>query len=415
MSMRTFLNLLVSFVFCGYLDAQYNSEFINYNLTGRSISLNLDYEAGSDAFKSDMVNRLIWGGYIDKEMKDASEKALRAKNNFGILLNYGAASFIRGSKNVDYLISFKNHEVLNASFNADFYRLVFYGNKRFQGYTADLSNINVNALRFQEAKFGAIIHGVDSVAKIGVALSFLKGEQLFYLKTGSNAYMFTSADADEIRLNSNFNLALSDTSNKKLFGFNGLGANVDIYFETPYKSKIGKKCTLLVNANNIGFIHWRKNSVQYSSDTLINFQGYRIENILDLQDSTIQKINQDTILQKIVTGRKENFNINIPTNLILINKINFTNSFNLNTGFRYVFNASYRPYFFVEPEWMKGKWLFNFHLGYGGYSRLNTGLSVCYSSAGFFFKLGSNSLQGYFLPKVAFGQGLFFSVAKKLK
>jgi len=394
---------------------QYNSEFTNYSRTGRSVSLGVDYEAGSDVIKNQMVNRLIWGGYIDDEMKRASGDALRTRNVFGICLNYGVNAFIKGNKNFDYQISFKNHEVLNASFNSDFYQLMFNGNKQFKGRTANLSQISVNALRFQEAKFGAIIHHVDSVAKIGVSVSFLKGEQLFFLKTGKQAYMYTSADADEIILNSSFNLALSDTSNKNIFGFNGMGANADIFFETPYKSKIGKKSVLIVNANNIGFIHWRKNSVQYNSDTVIHFSGYRIDNLLDLQDSTINKINQDTILQKIVTGRKENFNVNIPTNLIIINKIYFSNQFVLNNGFRYIFNANYRPYFFVEPEYTHAKWIYSAHIGYGGYTRLNAGASITFNGPHFFFKLGSNSLQGYILPKKAYGQGLYFSIAKKLK
>lgn len=401
---------------CTRLFSQYNTEFINYSQTGRSLELNVDYEAGSNAIKNDMVNKLIWGGYINNEMKDASEAKLREKNNFGITLNYGLSAFVKGSSKYDFLIGFKNHEVLNASFNSDFYRLMFYGNKRFLGQTANLSHISVNALRFQEVKFGAIIHHVDSIAKIGISVSFLKGEQLFFLKTGKNASLYTSPDASQIQLNSNFNLALSDTNNRNLLGFNGVGANADIFFETPYKSKIGKKSVLLVNANNIGFIHWRKNSVQYSSDSLITFQGYKIDNILDLQDSTLNKINQDTILQNIVNGRKENFNVNIPTNLVIINKTYFGDlRFVLNTGFRYIFNANYRPYFFIEPEYKVNKFNFSLHTGYGGYSRLNVGLAVTYSNKNFFLKLGSNSLQGFIAPKSAYGQGVFLSVAKKFK
>lgn len=398
------------------LFSQYNTEFIDYSSKGRSVALHADYDAGSNAIKNDMVNTLIWGGHISNEMKDASDKKLRANNNFGINLNYGISAFVKGSSKFDFLIGFKNQEVLNASFNSDFYRLMFYGNKRFMGETADLSHISVNALRFQEVKFGAILHHVDSIAKIGVSVSFLKGEQLFFLKTGKNTSLFTSADASEIQVNSNFNLALSDTNNKNLLGFNGVGANADIFFETPYKSKLGKKSVLLVNANNIGFIHWRKNSVQYSSDSLITFQGYKVENILDLKDSTLSKINQDTILQNLVNGRKENFNINIPTNLVIVNKIYFGKmNFVLNTGFRYIFNANYKPYFFVEPEYKYKKMIFTFHSGYGGYVRFNFGASATYSGKHLFFKIGSNSLQGYIAPKLAYGQGIYFSIAKKLK
>lgn len=414
-SSKYLLNLLLILVVCT-MKSQYNTEFLNYSSVGRSISFNVDYEAGSNAIKNDMMNKLIWGGYINTEMKDASDKKLRGQNNFGINLNYGTTAFLKGNQKFDYIIGFKNQEVLNASFNSDFYRLMFYGNKRFLGDTADISHISVNALRFQEVKFGAIYYRVDSVAKIGCSISFLKGEQLFYFKTGPNTYLYTSADASQIKMNSNFDLALSDTSNKNLFSFNGIGANADIFFETPYKSKVGKKSVLIVNANNIGFIHWQNKSVQYNSDSVITFSGYKVDNILDLKDSTLNRINQDTILQNLVSSRKKNFNINIPTNLVLINKIYFGKmNFALNTGFRYIFNANYKPYFFAEPEYRYKKFLFVGHIGYGGYMRLNYGINVTYNSKHFFMKIGSNSLQGFVTPKTAYGQGVFISVAKKFK
>ncbi|MBK7818003.1 MAG: hypothetical protein IPJ60_11010 [Sphingobacteriaceae bacterium] len=173
----------------------------------------------------------------------------------------------------------------------------------------------------------------------------------------------------------------------------------------------------IVNANNIGFIHWQNKSVQYSSDSVITFKGYQIEgNILDLKDSTLNKINQDTILQNLVNGRKENFNINIPTNLVLINKIYFGKmNFVVNTGFRYIFNANYKPYFFAEPEYQYKKFKFIGHFGYGGYARFNYGACINYTGKHLFFKLGSNSLQGFIVPKIAYGQGVFFSVAKRFK
>jgi hypothetical protein len=84
--------------------AQYNTEFINYTNTGRGVSLNVDYDAGSNAIKNDMVNALIWGGHISNEMKDASEKKLKQNNNFGINLNYGVSTFFKGNSKVDFLI-----------------------------------------------------------------------------------------------------------------------------------------------------------------------------------------------------------------------------------------------------------------------------------------------------------------------
>jgi hypothetical protein len=395
--------------------AQYNADFLNYSQKGRSVSVNLEFEAGSSGMSSEMVNKLIWGGHIDKDLKARSSEHLKARNNFGLLLNYDVHAFVKGNSKFDFMIGFKNQEVLNASYTRDFFNLMFYGNQMYQGRTADLSHSSLNALRFQEVKLGAIMHRVDSAGKIGVSLSFLKGEQLFFIKTNRNSGLYTSADGSELLFHSNFSMALSDTANKRLWGFNGIGASADIFFETTYKSRNGRKCLLMVNANNIGFIYWWKNSVQYSSDSSLRYTGYNIRNINDLKDSTISRINGDSLLRQLTNARTEDFNVNIPANLILVNKIYFKRGFCLGTGFRYIFNANYRPYIFLEPELSYRKMIFSLHTGYGGYVSLNVGASVTWNSQGWFMRIGSNSLQGYLIPRMAYGQGLFVSIAKKFK
>jgi hypothetical protein len=403
-------------VHCAALKAQYNTEFIKYDKMGRSVSANIEFDAGSNGMNNAMINKLLFGGYIDSNMKAESGKHLKGKNNFGVNLTYNISAFVKGGKKFDYLIEFKEQEIVNAAYTSDFYNLMFYGNKMYKGQTANLSGSNVNALRFQEVKFGAILHHFDSVAKIGVSVSFLKGEQLFYLKANKNSSLYTSADGSELVLNSNFSMALSDTSNKNITSFNGIGASADIFFETPYKSKIGKRSVLIMNANNIGFIHWRNNSVQYSSDSTVRFTGYHINNIIDLKDSTLNKLNSDSALLSLTNARREPFNVNIPTNLVLINKIYFgRQKFCLSTGFRHVFNANYIPYVFAEPEYTYKNFIFAFHAGYGGYVRLNIGASATMNLKGWYMRVGSNSLQGYVLPKYTSGLGLFFSVAKKFK
>lgn len=401
--------------YCQLTIAQYNTNFLNYDNTGRCVSVNLDFDAGSNGMSSKLVNKLIWGGYIDTKTKDESSKYLRAKNNFGINLNYDASAFIKGNAKFDFLIGVKNQEVLNASYSKDFFNLMFYGNQTYKGATANLSNCGVNALRFQEVKVGAIMHSVDSVGKIGVSLSFIKGEQLFYVKTNQNSSLYTSADGSELLFNSNFNLAISDTTKRNITSFNGVGASADIFFETPYKSRVGKKSVLIVNANNIGFIHWLNNSVQYNSDSTLRYSGYNIKSVFDLKDSTLSRINADSLLRQLTNARREGFNVNIPTNLLIINKIYFNQAFNLSTGFRFIFNANYTPYIFLEPEYRYKNLIFALHTGYGGYVRLNVGASFTWCSKAWFLKLGSNSLQGYVLPKSSFGQGVFFSLAKRLK
>ena len=409
---------ILYFFFCSFaLFSQYNSEFLNFEKTGRSISINGEYELGSNGIYNDLLNKFIYGGYIDKKTKDASNDNMKNLNVMGANMNYDISTFFGRNSKYSYLIGFKDQQIFNSSFTKDFYQLLFYGNRPYLNETKNLSGSSINSLRFQELKLGFIWHKIDTTAKVGVSVSILKGQQLFYIKAKEGSSLYTNSDGTELVFNSDFVMALSDTTNRKNpFAYTGIGASADIFFETPYKSKIGKGSVLTVNANNIGFLHWFDNSVQYSSDSTFKFDGYHINNLLDLKDSTLASINRDSIIRTTTNAHKESFNVNIPTNLLIINKIRFTNKFVLGTGFRYLFNSNFKPYFFTDAEYqITSKITGSLHLAYGGYSRFNVGLAFSYTSSSWFFKIGSNSLQGYISPSNTYGQGAFVSIAKKFK
>jgi len=410
--------LLYIFLSLGaYGFAQYNSEFMNFEYTGRSVSINSEFDLGSNAMTNEFINKFIFGGYIDNGLKDKIFNKMKGYNVAGGTVNLDISTFFGRSPKYSFLIGVKDQELFNATFTQDFFGMAFYGNKKYLGQTANFSGTNINALRFQELKFGIIWHQVDTTAKIGASLSIVKGEQLFYIKANQNSSLTTNADGTDLTFVSNFNMALSDsTLRRNIMGMNGIGASADIFFETPYKSNIGIGSVLTVNANNIGFIHWFDNSVQYSSDSTFHFDGYHVNNIYDLSDSTLKAINADTIVKKATNARREAFNTNIPTNLIIINKINFTTKFALNLGFRYIFHANNKPYLFTEGEYKFSKQFMTcLHVGYGGYSRFNVGLAVMYNTKSWFIKAGSNSVQGFLFPKNTYGQNLFLSIAKKFK
>lgn len=411
-------SILIFFIcFVTTVFSQYNSDFLNFDKTGRSVSVNAEYDFGSNGIYNGLLNKFIYGGKIDTQTKNLTNSKLYNNNVLGANINYDVSVFFGKKTNYSFLLAFKDHRIFNSTFTKDFYQLLFYGNKPYLNETKNLSNSSINSLRFQEFKFGLIFHQIDSTAKAGISISLLKGQDLFYLKTKEGSSLYTNSDGTELVFNSKFNMAFSDTANSKNpFAFSGIGASADIFFETPYKSKYGKGSVLTVNANNLGFIHWFDNSVQYSSDSVFKFNGYHIDNLLDLKDSTLSSINKDTIIQKTSNAHREAFNVNIPANLLIINKIIFTNQIAVSTGFRYLFNSNFKPYAFIDFEYkFNPKFTSALHVGYGGYSRLNVGLALMYSTPNWYLKLGSNSLQGFIYPKKTFGQGVFITVAKKFK
>lgn len=412
-----FIFFLIVLCYARVTIAQYNSEFLNFEKTGRSISVNGEFELGSSAIQNSFINKYIYGGYIDQNMKDAADKKMKLYNVFGTNINYDVSAFFGRNPKYSYLIGYKDQQIVNATFTKDLYELAYYGNQPYLGQTKSFAGSNLNSLRFQELKLGFIWHKIDTTAKIGASVSILRGQQLFYIKANDNSSLYTNYNGTELLFNSNFSMALGDTTNRKNpLAFSGIGASADIFFETPYKSSIGRSSVLTVNVNNLGFLHWFDQSIQYSSDSTFRFSGYHINNIKDLSDSTLKNISKDTIVRRATNARHQSFNTNIPTNLLLINKIIFTNKFSQSFGFRYVFHANYRPYLFIESDYaFTSKINMSLHVGYGGYSKINVGLAFVYSSKWWFFKIGSNSLQGYIAPAHTYGQGAFFSVARKFK
>jgi len=397
--------------------SQYNSEFLNFDKTGRSVSVNAEFEMGSNGIYNGLLNKFIFGGKINNNLKDASNNKMSSSSVVGANMNYDISAFFGRNSKYSYLIGFKDQRIFNSTFTKDFYQLMFYGNKPYLNETKQLGGTNINSLRFQELKFGFIYHKIDSTAKVGASISFIKGQDLFYVKTKAGSSLYTNNDGTELIFDSKFNMAFSDTSRKSNpLAFSGIGASADLFFETPYQSSVGKGSVLTVNANNLVFIHWFDNSVQYSSDSVFTFDGIHIDNLIDLKDSTLAYINKDTIIQKISNAHRESFNNNIPANLLIINKITVNHKLAVSAGFRYLFNSNFKPYLFSNVEYKLSKTMVgDLHIGYGGYSRLNVGLTFAYMNDNWYIKIGSNSLQGFIAPKKTFGQGLFFALARKFK
>ena len=99
--------ILLSLLYSISVFSQYNSEFLNFSQTGRSISINGEYELGSNGIYNSLLNKFIYGGYIDKKTKDASNNSMKALNVMGANLNYDISAFFGRNSKYSYLIGFK--------------------------------------------------------------------------------------------------------------------------------------------------------------------------------------------------------------------------------------------------------------------------------------------------------------------
>jgi hypothetical protein len=414
--MRKFLLLffhLLSFA----IFAQFNSEFLKYADYRNHVSVYGDYELNSNCINNKFIERFYFGGHIDSTLKQNVSKNLKDQNYFGGGASFGANVFFGSdSSRFDWFVGVKSQEIMNASFSRDLYNTLFYGNEMYKGSTAYFPNTSINYLKFQELKLGFIWKDVDTVGKIGGALSFLRGQNLFQFKTLDTNFLYTAPDASELQYHANFSLAMSDTGQQSLTTMNGIGLSGDLYVETPYKSVLGKS-KFIITVNNLGFIRWGKKSIQYSADSLYKFNGYNIKNLFELNDSTLNSISKDSVLNNAVSVRQDYVNVNLPMNFLLIHQTQFTEKYSLRLGVRNIFGGNYRGYFFVDNKFSFNKSLScGVLLSYGGYGKFSGGVYVEYNYKGqWYLKTGSNSLQGFISPSKTRGQSVYLTLSKKFK
>ncbi len=407
----------IIFIFFAFVvSAQYNNDFLFYSLNKRSINLNTEYEINSNAISNAFINKFYTGGYINTKMKDDVNKKLHLYNRVGGYLNYNMVGFFgKEASRYRFAVGVKQQQLFNSGFSRDFFKLGFFGNKIYQGGTANLSNSSINLYSFQEFKFGLILTEVDTNhASMGISISYLKGQNLLQLNTNTTS-VYTAGDASQISLSTNATLAMSDTSKTGLSAVNGNGASAEFFAETPYRSKLGKSKFFLC-VNNLGFIRWNKNSLNYTADSTFNYSGIKVNNLFELKDSTIQAIKADSIFNNSTEFSRHYVSTNLPTSFFITHKIEFTPWFAFTNGFRHVFNANYKPYIFIENEFrFNSKVLLSLHVGYGGYGKLNAGIYGIFKIADKMqLRLGSNSIQGFISPKNTLGQGAYFSLSYKI-
>ena len=157
---------------------------------------------------------------------------------------------------------------------------------------------------------------------------------------------------------------------------NGLGVSMDIYFQAPFKTKLGET-KVEASISDIGMIRFNENSLFRKQDSTFRYDGIRINSIFDIQDSTFLKTSQDSILNHILPPSKGSVTATLPSTFNLSMKTKFSEHFYLTEGIHYIFNANYRFLAYVKGDiHFNKRFMISATVGYGGYAGFNSGLGM---------------------------------------
>jgi hypothetical protein len=385
------------------------------------IGINADYSIGSNNITNEFMGKFYKGGYIDSDLKNEVLSRTKNKNRFGADINtgiYGAFKLdsLFHKKNVSIFFAIKDRQHFDASFSKDLYTVGFYGNSSYAGKSAFFSGFNMTLLRYQQIQIGVFSSKLDSAARWGIGLSFLKGEQYASINA-KTAELYTSEDGQYINFNTSMEVAKSDTAKNGLGAFNGYGASVDIYFEAPFKTKFGNS-KLRVSVADIGLIGFNKNTLYLKQDSVFHYTGFNINSIYDLQDSTVSSnASQDSITSNLVPFKKQTVSVTLPAILNLSFETRFSKNFELTEGIRYVFNGNYNLLAYMKANfYFNPRFMVSATLSYGGYSTFNYGVGVFANlGKGFIIYAGSNNIEGFIVPQKTTAQGAYISLVKNFK
>ncbi|MGZ4055762.1 MAG: hypothetical protein ACXVPY_11280 [Bacteroidia bacterium] len=384
------------------------------------IGLAGNFGINSNAITAKFFETFYKGGYIDNDLKNSVLERVKNDNRIGADVNYGAYVGIKldsicHKKDISLFFSIRDREHFDARFSNDFYKVGFYGNASYAGKLADFNNFNLNFLRYQQLQVGLFSSKYDSAARWGIAVSVLKGEQYASI-LAKKAELFTSPDGQYIDFNTSMQVAQSDTAHKGIGAFNGIGASIDIYFEAPFKSRLGNS-KLRVSVSDIGAIKYNNKSLYLNQDSLFHYSGISVNSIYDLQNSSFAHTSQDTLIKSIAPFKKRSFSVTLPTIFNLTYETQLSKKFQLTEGIRYVFNGNYKMLYYLKGNYSVAKnVMVSGTFGYGGYGTFNYGLGVFANfGKGFILYAGSNNLEGFILPKKTSGMGGYVSIIKDFK
>jgi hypothetical protein len=367
------------------------------------VELSGSYSINSTALTASFYQGLYSGKYIDATIKNSVSKRLVANNLFGVDVEAKAlyySSQVFGQWGVYAGVSYNID--LGAQFTGDVYRLIFEGNANYAGKTADLSGVQVKYMESQSLHFGvykSLPTGASTARRtIQCGLNFVQGSTWYDIKIDKGS-VFTEANGAYLDITMKGNMYQSDT----LKNFNGIGAGLNFSYKVEKKN--GRQ--FLIEASNVGVMQWNKNTVHNYVDTTFRFDGFQINNIFAIQDSTFSNISANTITDHLKSENKTQLMV-LPftihaTYLYPLNQKNY-----LTADLNYKYWATYIPKLIVSYGYKFTQCVSaEVSAGYGGYGQLHAGLNAKFSCKDLQLRVGASDLLGFIAPSSFSNQGAY--------
>jgi hypothetical protein len=415
---RCFLIVFIAFSFANIVNAQTDSDKplqLRYDIF-KEVSFTADFDMGS-YLNNNFIISYFGGSYLNDDLKNNNGAFLKSdKNPFGTSFNSQfkyrqLPETFMGKHNLGYSIAIQQNYYQEIAFTKDAYNLVFFGNKMYSGDYADLSNMKSVNLNFYQVKAGLFWQNRDKNMEYGFQIAVNLGNQFHYFAS-DNAQLFTDSLGEYISLVGKFQNNMTSNLDNNLGRIQGIGSGIDLYFQ-KYKKQEYK---FRVELNNLGFIHWNKNSLSYNKDESIEFSGIEVPNIFDISDPLVSTTASDTLNDYInANSSLGSFNSFTPSDLKMFGNYFFNDKLSASAMFTYRFFSVYKPLYHLGIQYhFSDKVFVGPNVNYGGYTKINIGLDFQMKiNNNFVLKLQTRYLIGLMVNQFS-GFGAYLGINYKL-
>lgn len=372
------------------------------------LTVNFDYAANSNSVSASFLYGLLFNNGISDKTKDRVDKRIKDRLKFSDDLKTGFTyEHYLPKWGGSFYLSYNQRQMRVVNGGKQAYETLFYGNSRFEGDSADFSNILVQNFIYNQYTGGVrkkIDYGTYQM-EVGAGLSFLQVINNQDIRT-NNASLYTAPDGEYIDLHYDLSLNTALEGAPKFFALNGIGASGDFHLGFMNKDK----WKITADLSDVGVMTFRKQPVNYVGANAVHFTGIIINDLLSLGSQTFDTLKLDSAFKSYLPARTNNkYQLFVPfTFNLAFSKPLMHDKLVLTLGFQYKNLPKYYGYGYAKINYfIKKDMVFSASLGGGGYSWGNVGVEFSKHWKYFDFALGSANLLGLVLPANYTGTGVY--------
>ncbi len=380
------------------------------------IQLNTNVDIASNCFNTKLYTNIFNGNYLGETVKNQVSDRSANYNRIGydfdteIKIQFKPKRLFKNYfKWMELSFADRNH--IHAGFSRDALNMALYGNNRFVGKKADLSNLTFNLLQYQQIRIGFTSDTNDSLkSKFIFGVSLINGQQNIFF----NAPRFsieTDASGYEMFTDLNYQINNVPSSTSKFGTNNGLGFSLDIDYKENWSLTNNKHLVnqFHVSLKDIGFIQWNNRSYNVMVDTSFTYKGL---NINSLKDSLVSPFSSDSLKSTYYNTKQNAYSTSLPGYILIENGLQVFNNHYIGIGMQHRTFAAYKLQLRLTYEYrFNNKSSLGLLLTKGGYN--NFGLTI-YSrimiSKITQLNIGINNIQGILSPSKSGSFGGFLTL-----